>query len=133
MTVIAGYQLDGSSETHHVVTVKGAPEVLRKMVIIYQMYFDWQFYFSIKMFRPIMTRLINGWLSPARVFSPLEPTSLESLRINRYEKVDLISGNNFYLNYRIYNDLESREFFESDLVTCNTIILINLFIYKLNT
>lgn len=32
MTVIAGYQLHGISETQHIVVVKGAPEVLKKMV-----------------------------------------------------------------------------------------------------
>lgn len=35
MTVIAGYQPHGVSETQHIVVVKGAPEVLKKMVYLF--------------------------------------------------------------------------------------------------
>lgn len=35
MTVIAGYQNHGMSETQHIVVVKGAPEILRDMVLFY--------------------------------------------------------------------------------------------------
>lgn len=33
MTVVAGYMPTGTSETKHVVVVKGAPETLKEMVI----------------------------------------------------------------------------------------------------
>lgn len=32
MSVVAGYNVSGSSETHYVATVKGAPETLKTMV-----------------------------------------------------------------------------------------------------
>jgi cation-transporting ATPase 13A1 len=32
MTVIAGYLVPGTSDTRHIVTVKGAPETLKDMV-----------------------------------------------------------------------------------------------------
>ena len=39
MTVVAGYQQSGQSETNCLVTVKGAPEVLREMVYLMIFYY----------------------------------------------------------------------------------------------